>query len=78
MNADNGGHGGNGMTTEKQRNGETEGAMSRPLLKFSGGSVNDYATFSTAGFSQLINHGIPKRSTTMPNRSAQKVSSMGI
>ena len=29
-------------------------------------------------FSQLINHGIPNRSTTMPNRSAQKVSSIGI
>src|SRR6516162_2203920 len=31
-----------------------------------------------AGFSQLINHGIPNRSTTMPNRSAQKVSLIGI
>src|SRR5437879_2248815 len=49
----------------------------RPLLKFSGGSVHDYATFSTAGFSQLTNHGTPNRSTSMPNRSAQKVSAMG-
>ena len=39
-------------------------AMSRRLLKFSGGSVDDYATFSTAGFSQLTNHGTPNRSTT--------------
>src|SRR5438552_17602462 len=52
--------------------------MSRPLLKFSGGSVHDYATFSTAGFSQLTNHGTPNRSTSLPNRSAQKVSAMGI
>ena len=51
--------------------------MSRPLLKFSGGSVHDYATFSTAGFSQLTNHGTPNRSTSLPNRSAQKVSAMG-
>src|SRR5262245_33525832 len=32
----------------------------------------------SAGFSQLINHGIPNRSTTLPNRSAQKVSARGI
>lgn len=31
-----------------------------------------------AGISQLINHGTPNRSVTLPNRSAQKVSAMGI
>src|SRR5215831_9074523 len=43
-----------------------------------GRSVDDYATFSRTVFSQLTNHGTPNRSTTLPNRSAQKVSAIGI
>src|SRR5215469_7359916 len=37
-----------------------------------------FGILHAAGFSQLINHGIPNRSTTLPNRSAQKVSAIGI
>ena len=33
-----------------------------------------FSILHAAGFSQLINHGIPNRSTTLPNRSAQKYS----